>query len=147
SADFIGAVDLLNQPILPHEAPAVSTLLDNVGPRAGYGPTAFTTIHSQDGVIGSSFSGWHFDDRPSGDPPYNHIHEPDGADWPVVLGSDSRSIFTTAASHEPVPSHFGPDPDPVHPSDDDHVGLDHEPVPPSHDHPPALQSLAIGDVT
>ncbi|HKQ66927.1 MAG TPA: Calx-beta domain-containing protein, partial [Methylomirabilota bacterium] len=111
SADFVGAVDLLNQPILPHEAPAVSTLLDNGGPRAAHGPALFTTLHPHDAVIGPSFAGWHFDDRP-GDAPKHHDHDGaqptftltgpgksevvrDGDRWDVVLtGTDSRSIFT-----------------------------------------------------
>ena len=110
SADFVGAVDLLNQPILPHEAPAVSTLLDNGGPRAANGPALFTTLHPHD-VVGPSFAGWHFDDRP-GDAPKHHDHDGaqptftltgpgksevvrDGDRWDVVLtGTDSRSIFT-----------------------------------------------------
>ena len=69
SADFVGAVDLLNQPILPREAPAVSTLLDNGGPRAVNGPALFTTLHPHDAVIGPSFASrpsWWWDSAWSG---------------------------------------------------------------------------------
>jgi hypothetical protein len=111
SADFVGAVDLLNQPILPHEAPAGLDAARQRRTSRANGPALFTTLHPHDAVIGPSFAGWHFDDRQA-DAQKHHDHDGaqvtftltgpgksevarDGDRWDVVLtGTDSRSIFT-----------------------------------------------------
>ncbi|MGH7304936.1 MAG: Calx-beta domain-containing protein, partial [Candidatus Rokuibacteriota bacterium] len=122
SADFVGAVDLLNQPILPSEAPAVSALLESHGSRTAPGAALLTTIQShrgfQDpaphpGFFGSWFAEWHFGDR-HGSPESLTVRDADGTKvtftltgpgeqevvrdgngWDVSLtGTDARSIFT-----------------------------------------------------
>src|SRR5262245_1499569 len=121
SADFTGAVDLLNQPILPSEPPAVSVLLDTRTPQSASGPglTSAAHAHHDDdrgphaGFIGPSWSDWHFGEK-HGPPESVTVHDADGArvtftltgpgreqivrdgnTWDVVLtGTDARSTFT-----------------------------------------------------
>src|SRR5262249_9511926 len=121
SADFTGAADLLNQPILPSEAPVVSMLLDTHTPQSASGPGLISTVHSHHdaddgaphgGFIGPSWSGWHFGDKPGAAESVNVNdadgtrvtftltgpgHEQvvrDGNTWDVLLtGTDARSIF------------------------------------------------------
>src|SRR5262249_17738639 len=118
---FTGAVDLLNQPILPSEPPAVSVLLDTRTPQSASGPglTSAAHAHHDDdrgphaGFIGPSWSDWHFGEK-HGPPESVTVHDADGTrvtftltgpgheqivrdgnTWDVVLtGTDARSIFT-----------------------------------------------------
>jgi hypothetical protein len=117
SADVVGGVDLLNHPILPREAPAVSVMLDGRGPEAGHARALFTTLQSHDAVVGPSFNAWYHGGDDRHDYPSHHgSHHGDGDGskvsfkltgpgtsevvrdgdrWDVVLkGTDSRSVFT-----------------------------------------------------
>src|SRR5215831_14231790 len=87
SADFTGAVNLVNQPILPSEAAAVSVLLDSRAPQSASGPGLTSTVHSHHdaddrgphaGFIGPSWSDWRFDDK-HGPPESVTVHDADGA--------------------------------------------------------------------
>src|SRR5215467_3012092 len=81
SADFTGAVDLVNQPILRSEAPVVSVLLDTHAPQSASGPGLVSTVHSHHdgddrgphaGFIGPAWSDWHLGEKHGSPDPRGH---------------------------------------------------------------------------